>query len=310
MLVSPGGAETFPPFSQSSETTLAAWGSKAIALCKPTNHVASAATALIELYHDGLPKMLGHTLWEAGTHRARKAGSEYLNFEFGFKPLANDIANFAYGVVAMDRLIAQYERDAGRVVRRKWSFPPEDSIQVFKVSGSAGISTSPSSTGLYDPLATGLGAVYCVKKTSVKRWFSGAFTYYIPKGKKSEHPGLARKLLGIELTPEVIWNVAPWSWAVDWFTNVGDVISNYQSWIQDGLVLQYGYIMEHSLSSNTYYWSGKTGYYTSDAIPEPITFITESKVRRKATPFGFGVLLSGLTNRQKAISAALGLTHL
>jgi len=120
----------------------------------------------------------------------------------------------------------------------------------------------------------------------------------------------ARKILGLELTPENIWAITPWSWAVDWFTNAGSVIKNYQAFALDGLVMRYGYIMEHVVTKNTYYHVGPilNCWGDSDA-PTPMCFVTETKKRRRATPFGFGLTMAGLTTRQKAITAALGISR-
>jgi hypothetical protein len=120
---------------------------------------------------------------------------------------------------------------------------------------------------------------------------------------------LARKLLGISLTPDVLWNLAPWSWATDWFGNTGDVISNWTAWAIDNQVLLYGYMMEHIVHTYTYTFVGKTGFYQSDARPVSVTLRSESKIRIQASPYGFGLSFDDLSLRQKAIVAALGLTR-
>jgi hypothetical protein len=308
----PSGIPTnpFSGFQDSSNAELDTWGAKAIANCKPDNQVTSATTALAELYHDGLPHLLGSALWKDRTLSAKNAGEDYLNYEFGFKPLANDIASFAFGVVEFDRLMRQYERDAGKVVRRRYNFPPIESTTYSKVLDPAGVSCIPWNTVC--DVSNARGVTYLSSRTTTKRWFSGAFTYYLPKrGGFDPYVDRARHLLGIDLTPEVLWDLTPWSWAVDWFTNAGDVISNFQSFAIDGLVMHYGYIMEHKVTRNTYYYDGPlTSCFGSAAAPAVITFVTETKVRRRANPYGFGLTWSGLSARQKSILSALGLTRL
>jgi len=126
----------------------------------------------------------------------------------------------------------------------------------------------------------------------------------------SGHAETAKKLLGFDITPEVLWELVPWSWAVDWFTNVGDLIKNVSAFSTDGLVMRYGYIMEHSIARDTYIHIGPTGFRSQSVFCEPYTFVCETKLRRRATPFGFGLNLEALTGRQKSIIAALGLTRL
>jgi hypothetical protein len=305
-------ANPFAPFSNSSNAELDAWGAKAIALCKPTNNVANAATALFELYHEGLPHLLGSALWKDRTNVARGAGSDYLNWQFGFKPLADDIAKFAYGVVYFDRLLRQYEEDVGKIVRRGYRFPSIESRTWNDVVTSFVRPTMyPQSTTEETPPLNNPGAkTVCETVSTVDRWFSGAFTYYVPHSVEFGWLSQAKQLLGFDITPETIWNVTPWSWAVDWFTNAGSVISNYQSFTVDGMVMRYGYIMEHKVTTKTYFHHGPTGLQFGDAaMPSPMSFVTETKVRRRATPFGFGLTMSGLSNRQKSILAALGFSR-
>jgi hypothetical protein len=119
----------------------------------------------------------------------------------------------------------------------------------------------------------------------------------------------ARKLLGADLTPDSIWNLAPWSWMVDWFSSAGSVVENWSSWMINNQVLLYGYMMEHTIATNTYTYVGNTGFRTPVAPPFDVTLVSETKIRRQATPYGFGINLSQLSKRQIAIIAALGLSR-
>jgi len=305
-------SDPYSSFGNSSDAELNAFGTTAIARCRPNSNIASAAAALIELYHEGLPHLVGSSLWSGRTLAAKNAGQEYLNVEFGFKPLANDIAKFAYGVVYFDKVRAQIERDSGKVVRRRYDFPPIERRSTRTVASLfVRPSTEPDSDfGNVGPDANNGAKTILDSYTRIERWFSGAFTYYVPKQDAFGMLSQAQKLLGLEITPDVLWQVTPWSWAVDWFTNAGDVISNLQAFTIDGLLLRYGYIMEHTVTKNTYYHQGPTGKCWGDSCyPTPLVFVTETKVRRRATPFGFGLKLSDFTVRQSAIAAALGLSR-
>jgi len=157
------------------------------------------------------------------------------------------------------------------------------------------------------------GKVYRVRKTTQRRWFSGAFTYHLGMDPYSLNrmEGMqqdANHLLGLDITPETLYNLAPWSWAVDWVSSLGDVVSNLTDHIQYGLVMPYGYLMEHTIVSDTYYWSGPTNLKVSTIVPSPITLVTETKLRRKANPYGFGLTWNSLSTKQQAILAALGIT--
>jgi hypothetical protein len=116
--------------------------------------------------------------------------------------------------------------------------------------------------------------------------------------------------LGLEITPEVLWNIAPWSWAVDWFTNAGDVLANTSDFGDQGLVMKYGYIMEHSFVRDVYFYEGSFGSPLGGSIKiPPLALVSETKLRRKANPFGFGITWDGLNPFQLSIAAALGLSR-
>lgn len=311
------GTITFPPAANSSDSELTFFGTKAISMCSPTNAPASLATDLLELYRDGLPKLLGAQTWATRTQRARdvfqSSGSEYLNVEFGWKPLVGGIVDFMSAATDMDTLIQQYVRDSGRVVRRRYSFPPIVAETSAVVLANRSVTFNPNGALLYDSSTTNKGSVIRTRLTTIRRWFSGAFTYHLPKDwadSSSDRIALAKRLLGIDLNPDVVWNLAPWSWAVDWFASVGDVIANASAISADGLVLRYGYIMEHSIVRDRYQFVGPTGLVSGHkGRPDVLDLIHEVKLRRSATPFGFGLNLETLSSRQKAIIAALGISR-
>jgi hypothetical protein len=275
--------------------------------------VADASVFLGELFREGLPALIGHTLWKDKTSLAKKASSEYLNSEFGWKPIISDMRKFAYAVNHANTVLEQYERDSGRQVRRQYHFPVLRSSEVTTLS--TGIDPyGPSQWGGSTLDGTSKGDVVRVREKTQRRWFSGAFTYHMPSGyggraAMARHAQEAKKLLGLSLTPDVVWNLSPWSWAIDWFTNTGDVVSNITDWAIDGLVMRYGYIMEHTIVKDTYTHGPPKELIPSRNRATPLTFVTETKIRRRANPFGFGLTFDGLTIRQQAISLALGLTR-
>jgi hypothetical protein len=209
-----------------------------------------------------------------------------------------------------DKVLAQYERDAGRVVRRRYRFPTKTSISESVVATGQVAQLLFDNATLRDGTS---GKLTRIRETEYRQWFSGAFTYYLPIGYESRN-ALARvaaeasTLLGLSLTPDVLWELTPWSWAVDWFSNAGDVIHNISRFADHGLVMRYGYMMEHSICKDTYILerSGLAG----NVPVAPLTLVTETKQRRPANPFGFGLTWEGLSSFQAAILAALGITRL
>lgn len=305
----------FPPDIASSESGLDVIGSAAIAACKPTNATADLSVFLGELIKDGLPKLAGMSLMKEKTRAARhKAADEYLNLEFGWKPIARDFNKIAQAVYTAHLKLAQYERDSGRLVRRRYSFPPVTSESSTVLLSNVSPVLGPSATSMVVNELVNKGKVIRVHRTSIRRWFSGAFTYHLPsdyyaRGEMARRALMLKKSLGLALTPEVLWNLSPWSWLADWFSNAGDVLSNVSDWASDGLVLRYGYVMEHTISSYTYVYVGPNHLSGSAQLPSILTTVRETKVRRRATPFGFGLNWDGFTPRQLAILSALGISR-
>jgi len=235
-----------------------------------------------------------------------------LNVEFGWKPIVSDIQKFAKATQESEKILEQLHRDSGKNIRRKYRFPRETTTVENKFENRyCWVPTDGAlSTYLYD----GAGTLTVNTKTEVDTWFSGCFTYHLDLGNTlrdriSRVAAESRKLYGVELTPETVWNLAPWSWAVDWEGNIGDVLHNVSRFSQDGLVMRYGYIMQEITLTRTYTLSRggiKTAKSNSDLS---MSVKVTSKSRKRATPFGFGFDLTALTGRQTAILGALGISR-
>lgn len=279
-------------------------GTTAIARTVPTNPTFSAAAALGEL-REGLPSLPGKTVLKAGAKPADLAG-EYLNFEFGIKPMLSDAAKLVDAHKNADKILKQLYRDSGRLVRRKYSFPPEVTEEKSRATG-----VYPYSPGGIQSYHFSSGTRDTTVKTTRKYWFSGAYTYFFPK-QEGWHRQVAEleKVYGIIPDINDLYQLTPWSWAVDWFSNTGDLVSNLNSFANDNLVLRYGYIMCHTTHEVTETWRGSIidggGYRACDVTS---TWRYEEKQRLRATPYGFGLKDSALSPRQLAIISALGISR-
>lgn len=292
------GEGAFP--SAVDDLTLTTMGTTAIARVEPTNPNFSLPTAVGELVKDGLPTVLGSESLKERVNYARSSGSEYLNVEFGWNPLVSDVRSFAQSVTRSEDIIRAYDKGAGMKLPRGYYFPASSGSR-YEISNYYAIPIHTSLGGLRGP-------AYETWTSSV--WFKGCFKYYLPTkdalGKVSRYASYARKILGVELTPETLWNLAPWSWASDWFSNVGDVLHNVTAIGRDGMVMQYGYVM----GQQTYDFTG-TGSLVSfgPSMPYISKTIKFKRCRRiAATPYGFGVNPGSLSAKQVSILAALGLS--
>lgn len=303
----------WPTQNRSSDEDLNTAGATAISRCRPTSSAAELSVAVGETYKDGLPSLVGHSSWRDRTLRARNAGEEYLNVQFGWVPLVNDVLNFGNAVTNQRDILSQYDADRGNTIRRQYSFPVEETTTAeVLLSSTRNPVVSAAISGPDIPVSTP-GKWYKYTRASKRRWYSGAFIYGIPQtglpfeGAR-EFGAKADRLFGISLTPDVLWNLAPWSWAIDWFSNTGDVLSTIGDMVSQGLVMRYGYMMEETINETIYTLKGAKLYGESLELP-PSIVRTSSKVRTKANPFGFGITWDGLSSSQAAIAAALGLSR-
>jgi hypothetical protein len=284
-----------------------ALGTKAISLVTPNNPTFSLSQAIGEFRKDGLPSVVGTDLLKeksrflkgkhSGTGFARGAGAGYLNVVFGWKPRGSDLKSFARSVKDSHEVIKSFQAQSDQKIRRRRAFPT--SKESRSLAGLMWLRPMILSSVQADASTT--------EEKEIRSWFSGAFRYHVPvsddiASKMARYESYANHLLGVRLTPEVVWNLAPWSWAADWFTNTGDVMKNISNLGTDGMAMQYGYMMRHTrkTTSTGFTYAGRSGYFRKTE---------ESKRRVPASPYGFNTTFDGLSNRQKAICAAIGITR-
>lgn len=299
-------------------TDMVARGTKAIASTTPINSVGGLAVALGEFYRDGLPHLVSAELLKHKLKQIHKgAADEYLNWEFGYLPLAGDITKALAAVTGASAIVLQYLRDSGRNVRRVRSYPSEittsskpiGQCQIGLIGPSQGsngserffLNNSSSKTGTQ---------VDTTKKTY---WFSGAYTYHVPGGqdlwsKLNKYSSLVEKVTGDGITPESLWGLQPWSWLSDWIWDLGSVIHNVDAFSTDCLVLRYGYMMCTTEVTRVITHPGAIFANGSPTGPVHVIYRTIRKDRVKSTPYGFGLDPNGFSARKWSILGALGMS--
>lgn len=311
-------------FGDKNESQMFADGTTAISRCNPINPASNLGTTLAESVREGIPSLPGIQQWEAKTRVLKGLGGEYLNYIFGWAPLVDEVHNVVHAARHHRDLLSQYHRGEGSDTHRGYVFPSQPTFTTLPEE---------KTTGWFGPPSGWLGGqgtrqVCLVRHT--KRWFEGCFTYGLPSSTDSWRKALgygsdADALFGLSLTPDLLWELAPWSWAVDWFTNAGDVINNVTNFGLAGLVLRYGYAMEETIEK--VYAEGRCPDYSTASFEKTTgggtwnlsnsssgTYRrgTECVTKRRvpASPFGFSIGWEGLSPTQLAITAALGITRL
>jgi len=320
----PFGLQTESAWDQYSEQ-LWGKGSAAIARSRPGKPGVDLAVAIGELKKDGIPSMIGSLFGRARTVKDifREGGNEYLNAQFGWVPLLRDVQRLAETASRSRQLLEQYERDVTRLIRRRYHFDPTTETTSGRTMSTGSYAFMPGTplaaltTSNVKPYGV-LDQVEEVNQITTKSWFSGGFRYYFPDVSEgleyfARIEREANTLLGTRLDPEVLWNLQPWTWLIDWFVNVGDMMSNTSAIMADGLVMQYGYLMETKTITQRVTMPGifiqtEAGFQRSHG-PWSVTRSSVRKARVKASPFGFGLNPDSFSESQWAILGALGISR-
>ena len=304
------------------ELSLNADGATAISLCAPTNPTAGLSSSLAETFREGVPTLPGIQAWRKKTEYLKSLGSEYLNYQFGWAPLQNEVNSVVNAARHHRDIMKNYRHNEGRNIHRRFDFPTVHDAWTKEVLAPPAFQPL-NTTYLAAGALTGNTVLVTCEKVR-KRWFEGCFTYGGPSktdsfGRAIGFGSEADAVYGLSLSPDVLWNLTPWSWAVDWFTNAGDVIHNVTNFALAGLVMRYGYMMEETTSTYFTEYSDTNWNTLIKKSPKKVGStregnckrgeITVHKSRCPANPFGFGVGWEGLSPTQLAITAALGITR-
>lgn len=293
------------------------YGATGWSKARPGQPTADLAVFLAELRD--LPRMLRDTAmffkdsWNAMSKGAgsasKQAANTWLGANFGWLPFVSDMRKFAQTTQNLDRNIQQLRRDNGKWVKRRRTV----STTVETVYDSGWVNGS-----YHFPVLNTYwfqGAPYLVRRKTIDLnasfWFEARFRYWIPDiGSYRWKRKAIRKLYGLSLTPAVLWEATPWSWLVDWCSNVGDVISNLDNGLAENLVAKYAYIMGTQRLIGTV--ASQHNYKTSSGVPRDFIshFNLELKERKEASPFGFALSSDSFTARQWSLLSAIGLQRL
>lgn len=285
----------------------APFGAEVYSKMKPTSPEMGLFNAVYEL--KDLPGMLRQRMVKGNL---KNMSNYWLALQFGWKPLLRDIRNLVLTQrKAQDRL-NQLLRDEGKSVRRKKILHETETL-IDETSGTAYGSFDPGDfvTYFYADDPTHVTKTY----TREKVWASARFRYWLPPGPR-DVDWTRRMLAGIYgsyPSPKQVWDCVPWSWLVDWFTNVGYVIDNLDSGVADRLAAEYAYVMKkvETVRESELTWSGwlfpnKTKF-TARTTSTATAF---SKFRSPIDPFGGAFSEESLSPMQWSILGALGLSRL
>lgn len=312
---------------ESHWSTVNSYGAQAYNALKPTRPDFSAANSLYEL--KDVPGMLRDSLRGLRMRMRRhpryrlmnRAGRWHLALQLGWLPLLNDVISFERAFRGGNKRFQQLLRDEGRGVRRKRNLYKTGNEEADRT-----IEWATTHSTSYNPYLKPTHVLQCYGGTKAttqnsvyqftKVWCAGKAHYWLPPGPRDMNwrRSIARKILGANVTPDVVYNAIPWTWLADYFSSLGHFVSAVSGDISDRIVFDYAYLMHHKEWSRrcvaTQSICGSNNPYAGRVIRAFRDSRAVRKTRKNANPFGFGLKEEDLSSRQLGILGALGLSYL
>jgi len=337
---SPPSSFTYPTWGQAA-TAVQSYIPRGYKLTRPGNPVASLGQFLIELrdlptipFSKGLfkvskrrnkygfktvqgvpfqqiPKVLLENLTSV-----RNLGSEYLNVVFGWKPLLSDLRKMYHLWQTVDKRMGQIIRENGKAISRRATVDEGTKLDITPTTYNTPWVNCYGGVPAF-PTFDGKTLYTAIRYSYYRVWYMAKYQYYIPDVGSSQWTARARAaLFGALPTPELLWEVLPWSWLIDWFTNVGDIYSNISPNAVDNLVSLYSYTMRHEKSINSFHAHvsqspGDSFWVHPGADTTLSTFYKEETKLRfpGGSPFVLNAQGADFSPYQLGVLAALGLSR-
>lgn len=265
-----------------------------------------------------IPRMLYNSaktyakLWRSsGGYRSKfgpkTVADEWLNTQFGWRPFLSTIYKTFTTVSNLDTYIKRLRKYNGKWEKRGGRLCNISDRQALTPSGV-------SLKIIYDSRFSIKPTYKLQRNIKHKAWFQAEYKYWIPELNSPRCPWRTiRHMFGLDITPALVWELIPWSWLIDWFVNVGNILESADEQRFGQLVSRDGYAMATTeLADDLEYEIHYSGIYKG-LIKRQIgvtSFPLIRKKRIKATPFGFGVHSTDLSPWKVSILAALGISKM
>lgn len=243
------------------------------------------------------------------TLRLKDVADYHLAMQFGWLPLLSDCLSFYQAQKNLEKRIDWLVRNNGKPVRTSCSLTDGSSDRTQTVTSSYGHFQQVFPTSMYwmEPRATR------TEWTSERWWASARFRFHLPSG-----PGgvvykgaMRRALMGMRISPAVIYNAIPWTWLIDWFSNAGYLIENLDIGVADRLAADYCYIMRQVTNHRRIDVNGEFHFRgSSRPVTAHATASASSMRRNLIAPFGPSVGQGNLSLTQLSILGALGISKI
>lgn len=245
--------------------------------------------------------------------KPKKLADQFLNQQFGWSPFLSDLRRFDNVINNSAKIIADLKARNGKWTRKRVSLGDESTIQLL--ASGTGVSLSPGAA---------LGAQYfsspptwSLYETYESHAYAvGKFYYYNPAFDDVDpgsnlalwnHAMQGVILAGARPSPSNIYKSIPWSWAIDWMTNIGLHVDYYSDMLVDSVACQYLYVMKTATRKRRYVQHLPFHAGSIDLVFE--RRIVSKQRQEGVGPYGFSLTWDQLTPRQLAIAGALGISR-
>lgn len=200
----------------------------AVAAAHPGEPLVDIPVFLVELRD--IPEMYKHAFRRAKTlsnaakskslrgvrrylQNPRNPSEDWLNWHFGWSPLLSDLFRLAGVAGDMQRRARMHRNASNNVITRRSNLGSSSAQSVTNQSP-------------YDSTVTSWWGSR-TKTTHQTQWVVSHWRQdptYLSASLFSQQAQLFRAALGLEFSIDQAWELMPWSWMVDWFSEIGSVI--------------------------------------------------------------------------------------
>lgn len=235
-------------------------------------------------------KDVPHLLRVEGGHLLKRVGAAYLQYDFGWKLFIQDM----YKILACADMLIKRQNELERLYksglrckRDLWTGSQSWS-QASKYQQSVGFTAFCSNTSV----------------TESKIWGYTVWTPdYPPTLIHRDMRWLARKaVFGLTVDPVTAWNLIPWSWFIDWFSNIGTILSAARNIVN----ASHSTIQLMQTTTTTSIWSPTDP--NQHSVISDLKAVHTTKIRRIATPT-LTASMPILTEKHLLTLGAIGVTR-
>jgi len=296
------------------------YGATAYNRMKPTKASFGTYNSLFET--KDLPGMIADIpfrFWNTAVQNLQRAvrsfrdggAGHFVGYEFGWKQLVQDVQNMCSlqqrGQKRLAWLLHNNNKPVHTAVTLVDTF---DIVEDFAISGY----------GYLQPVL--VTQYYAVephgRRLSTNRekvWAEGTYLYWLPDGPRDINwtNAMLASIYGQNVTAANLYKAVPWSWLLDWFTNVGTVLQNMDAGVAARLWSPRNYVMRkkewtiQNTITGQFLDRASKSLFTATGSSSSTAFV---KCRARGDPFGFATNQNTLSGMQQAIMGALGLSRL